>query len=491
MNSTRVRITILIFFILATGCRYHAPPVQVAGAGTPATEFADVPVEAPEAVLLPAYDSASSLYKGLHQAASTLKFYELMHQQPVWVHQGRNSVLADSMTAFIQGIRYYGLLPQHYHAPELATGDDSAPEDNANILRREVLLTDAFLSIAKDLKSGRLPQQEPGGDSLHRALLDEALRSGALRSALESLEPRLSAYRLLKGGLRVLIDTIAPMERALLMAGVTGDTLASHQIARTIEINLERFRQEKALLHERHIFVNIPSFMAYVYDEDSLILESRVIIGKPDHPTPVLSSTIQCFITYPYWHVPRKISVEELLPMIQKDPGYLARNNFDVLDRKGQLLNPDSLHWLEFDQDNFPVSLRQREGTDNSLGIIKFVFDNPYAVYLHDTNARRLFKNRMRALSHGCIRMEKAIDFAHYLVTGDVRLKSPRIEKILLEKMRHNIELQRPISIHVRYVTAEVRGDMLMLYKDLYEKDRILIRDLYETGGAGVGVGGL
>jgi murein L,D-transpeptidase YcbB/YkuD len=132
---------------------------------------------------------------------------------------------------------------------------------------------------------------------------------------------------------------------------------------------------------------------------------------------------------------------------------------------------------------NFPVLLRQREGVDNSLGILKFVFDNPYAVFLHDTNARRLFQNNDRALSHGCIRMEKAIDFAHYLVTGKVGEKSAMVEKFLKQKERHNVDLASPIAIHVRYITAEVKGDQIYVYKDLYKQDRALIESLYHRQG--------
>jgi murein L,D-transpeptidase YcbB/YkuD len=146
-------------------------------------------------------------------------------------------------------------------------------------------------------------------------------------------------------------------------------------------------------------------------------------------------------------------------------------------------VDPDTLDWKNFNINNFPVLLRQREGIDNSLGILKFVFDNPYAVFLHDTNARRLFQNKDRALSHGCIRMEKAIDFAHYLVTGNAGEKSAMVERFLKQKQRHSLDLANPIAIHVRYITAEVKGDQIYVYKDLYKKDRAVIESLYHRQG--------
>jgi len=276
----------------------------------------------------------------------------------------------------------------------------------------------------------------------------------------------------------VLLDTMDRQERAFLLAGVTIDSIAAHKQTQFLEINMERWRWEKFPV-KRYIIINIPAFMARVFAEDTLVLESRVIVGKPDHPTPQLSSNIQCFITYPYWHVPRKIATDELLPMIQRDRGYIARNNFDVLDKRGNLLNPDSVEWEKFTNYNFPVTLRQREGVDNSLGILKFVFDNPFAVFLHDTNARRLFQSKTRAYSHGCVRMEKAVDFAHYLVTGNLQTRSTTLDKLLQEEQRHTVEVANPIDIHVRYFTAEVNGEQRFLYHDFYKKDRALIDSLY------------
>jgi murein L,D-transpeptidase YcbB/YkuD len=212
--------------------------------------------------------------------------------------------------------------------------------------------------------------------------------------------------------------------------------------------------------------------MLHVVQDDSIVFSSRIIVGTTETPTPQISSIIECFTIYPYWHVPRKIAVEEYLPVIQKDTSFIARNNFDILNRKGKVLNPDSIPWSTYHKNYFPVILRQREGEENSLGIVKFLFDNPYAVYLHDTNAKKLFRNSKRAFSHGCIRMERAIDLAHYLVTGSITKKSGVIEKYIKVRERHTVNLKPLMPVYIRYFTAETVNEKLHLYKDIYGKDR-------------------
>jgi L,D-transpeptidase YcbB len=197
-------------------------------------------------------------------------------------------------------------------------------------------------------------------------------------------------------------------------------------------------------------------------------------VGAIESPTPPITSVIECFTIYPYWYVPRKIAAEEYLPVIQKDTSFLTRNNFDVLDRKGRVLNQDSINWLKFHKNYFPVVLRQREGDENSLGIIKFLFDNPYAVYLHDTNAKRLFKSTRRAFSHGCIRMERAIDLAHLLVMGCLKKKSRVVENVLSAKQRQTFNLSVPIPVYIRYFTAEVVEGVFHQYEDIYGRDVIM-----------------
>ena len=319
-------------------------------------------------------------------------------------------------------------------------------------------------------------------DSASVPLLRQVLDGSNLRSALHSMEPPSSQYQSLKVVLKTILDTTELEVRQRILNGETDDSLPVIKIIKSIEINLEKRRLERDFSPGgKYIYVNIPSFMLDVVDGDKSVLKSKVIVGTQTNPTPEITSLVECIVIYPYWHVPRKIAVEEYLPVLQRDTSFLTRNNFDVLDRKGKVLSADSIDWKKFSKNYFPVSLRQHEGKENSLGVVKFVFDNPYAVFLHDTNAKYLFRNRTRAFSHGCIRVEKAVELAHYLFTGDLTKKSKVIDKYIVQEQRQTLSLRQPIPIYLRYFTCEVIDDRLYQYQDIYNKDAAIMLVLYSA----------
>jgi murein L,D-transpeptidase YcbB/YkuD len=140
------------------------------------------------------------------------------------------------------------------------------------------------------------------------------------------------------------------------------------------------------------------------------------------------------------------------------------------------------VQWLRFSANYFPLLLRQREGPDNALGVIKFMFDNPYSVYLHDTNNRELFRRDRRAFSHGCVRVENAIALAHYLVTGKPNFKSKQVDKYLEQKQAHQINLQAPIAIYIRYFTCAYENNVFKEFNDVYGLDNDIEELLCKSG---------
>lgn len=419
-------------------------------------------------------DDLDPVYKGLNRKVTD--FYRRHGYRPVWSGSNGLSRSGDSLVRFISNIRYYGLSPSSYHLEEIIAIPDRGL---TSTLRLDGLLTDAFLSIAKDLMYGRLRPRDNVSDSIAAQLLDSVTTNGGLRRCLSSVETQLEGYRQLKGALKLLLDSLSESGRVTGLENSGGISDSLHARVQRIELDLERWRSEKQSWGSHYIFVNIPAFMLYVISDGAVVMESRVIVGKPETSTPEFTSMVECMVTYPYWHVPRKIAVEEYLPIIQRDTSFLGRNNFDVLDRSGVVVAPDSLEWSTFSRNYFPVSLRQREGAENSMGILKFVFDNPYAVFLHDTNVRRLFGSDIRAFSHGCIRMEKAVELSHYLLTGDVNKRSSLIDRYLSERLRHSIELQASVPIHIRYFTSAVTEGGIVFYEDIYHKNDSLIETLF------------
>ncbi len=466
---------LLVIILLSFG--YQSSIKRSTGASAP-TAFKEQEVLLPSGLPL---DTTDQLYGGLIRRKSVLKFYTSRDNAPVWFDNKKLSVVGDSMVSLIKHIRYYGLMPKDYHWSEIETNKQS--DSQASLLRNDVLLTDAFLSIANDLKYGKLSALVKIGvdDSVQISLLKNVLDSQELKSIVESQEPIFAGYCGLKQALKILLDTLNPEDRAIFLEGIVDESHPLNKKLQLVEINLERWRWESAILGSRYILINIPSFWLEVISNNEVVLDSKVIVGTPQRQTPLLNSLVECFVIYPYWHVPRKIAVEEYLPIIKESTSFITKNNFDVLDQKGNILHPDSVEWKKFTKNYFPVLLRQREGPENSLGVLKFVFDNPYAVFLHDTNTKRLFKNNTRAFSHGCIRMEKAVELAHYLATGELNKRSKIVEDHLRERKRHTVNLNQPIPIHVRYFTSEFKNGTFYQYTDVYERDQRLIQLFYKS----------
>ncbi|HEY0742061.1 MAG TPA: L,D-transpeptidase family protein, partial [Chryseosolibacter sp.] len=376
-------------------------------------------------------DSANVAYQGLARNP-IIRFYSERDGEVFWTSRNKPTAQGDSLIDFIRNVRYYGLTPSNYFLNEIEAlrGELASP---TNIFRFEALLTASYFLIVHDISDGRTSEITPRSDSVAVQLLHETSARGGLVANITLNESTSPGYRSLKQGLKLFIDSLSEHQLTEISNASVATSSEVGSRFKTVEVNLERWRLERKSWGSRYVFVNIPEFTLYMVENDSVVLQSKVIVGTPETQTPELSSLIECFVTYPYWHVPRKIAVEEYLPVIQVDTSFLTRNFFDVLDKKGNVLNKDSIDWSRFSKNYFPVVLRQRHGAENSLGIIKFIFDNPHAVFLHDTNARRLFNSKSRAFSHGCIRMEKAIELAHILVTGAPGRESKYISKFLKE----------------------------------------------------------
>lgn len=143
------------------------------------------------------------------------------------------------------------------------------------------------------------------------------------------------------------------------------------------------------------ILINIPSNTFQYYINDSVAIKSKVITGKPETPTPFnFDSKISHFLSIHIGMQPYTIATKEILPKLKLDSAYLTSANFDMLDRRNNLVDQSTINWKKYSETYFPFRLRQRDGTENTLGVLKFMFSNPYAIYLHDTNSRKIFQQR-------------------------------------------------------------------------------------------------
>jgi murein L,D-transpeptidase YcbB/YkuD len=460
LQAKHILYTVVILSFTLYQCRHitlYQPAAPIVSPASSLSPVSHIPLSIPS-------DTLDSIYDGLTRKRAVASFYRSRHSQSAWYHDEQAAQRRDSLLSFIKETRLYGLSPSRYHLRELYKLTELNSEQSQQ--RYELLLTDAFIRMHQEFKTGTSTVHSWARDSVSILVLENILINGNVAGSLLSQQPDHLSYRALIHSLKYLLDSETADDQ---------DSIKKTNTIQTIAVNLERWRHEGKLWESRYAIVNMPSFTIDVIDKTDTVLSSRVIVGKADHPTPELSSVIECFTLYPYWHVPRKISVEEYLPVMQKDTSFLSKNNFDVLDRKGNVIDPKQVPWMDYHKNNFPVVLRQREGTDNALGLIKFTFDNPYAVYLHDTNAKKLFKNDFRAFSHGCIRMEKAEALAHYLMTGGVMKQSQFVRKYLDTKTRIVINVPEPLPIYVRYLTAQVFDGVLKIYPDIYGSDRAWI----------------
>jgi murein L,D-transpeptidase YcbB/YkuD len=249
---------------------------------------------------------------------------------------------------------------------------------------------------------------------------------------------------------------------------------------RQIEMAMERWRCEPRKPEKVYIWVNLPGFNLRVAEADTIVMESRIICGAPKHQTPLLKSQIQNILVYPYWNVPFKIATKEILPRIKWDTAYLRKQHFDVLDWNNKVVDYRKINWKQYSETHMPYKFRQAIGEDNSLGVMKFNFYNKYDVYIHDTNAKKLFGRTVRCLSHGCMRLEKYFDFATFLIRDDsVHIRTDTLLNYIGLQEQKKFNLRKTPTLYVKYITTEVVDDKLLFYPDMYGKDTMMERILY------------
>ena len=246
-----------------------------------------------------------------------------------------------------------------------------------------------------------------------------------------------------------------------------------------LELNLERWRWLPQDLGRRHILVNIAAFALEVVEEEAVVMDMRVVVGRPYHSTPVFSATVQYIVLNPYWEVPRGITVKEMLPRIKRDPSYFAREKLRVFKGWGseaRKVDPATVNWAAITPAGFPFHLRQDSGALNALGRVKFVFPNKFNVYLHDTPSRELFEKTERDFSHGCIRIQKPIELAVYLLRQDPRWNRDALLRELDKAVDRSVSLPEPIPVHLLYWTAWADGGgTIQFRRDIYGHDASLL----------------
>ena len=449
-------------------------------------------------------------------------FYSERKYAPVWTENGAMHERAKAVIAQLNAADADGLDPSDYAIPKLEA--NAGPEALADF---ELKLTSAVLNYARHAAIGRVHWSRIAHDiyydrpALEPADVLKTLASASdARAALDSYNPQHAAYKALKaklaevrghkGGaapmgygptLKVgMQDTRVPELRERL--GLSGDPtnlvydkaladavkdfqkqkgLAANgaftsatvdamngprndRAADIIAANLERWRWIAHDLGPSHVIVNIPEFMLRVYDNGSLLWQTRIVVGKPGTPTPLLSETMKYITVNPTWNVPPSIVYGEYLPALRQDPTVLARMGLRV----------------SYNRDG-GVHISQPPGAGNALGRIRFNFPNKFLVYQHDTPDKYMFAHEKRAYSHGCMRIQDPDKYAEVLLSIALPKEGYTAERIrrLYGQGEIDFKFPTPIPVHLTYQTAYVdSAGKLVLRDDVYGRDARVIAAL-------------
>lgn len=308
------------------------------------------------------------------------------------------------------------------------------------------------------------------------------LASGTNSSRVKALRRRLAATGDMKDGTisskfdQQVMEGVEKFQarHGLSVDGVVGPrTLETLNIPvdsriRQVLVNLERRRWMPRTLGPDYLLVNIPDFRLTAYQNGKPQMGMPVIVGKPMSQTPIFSDILEYLVLNPYWNVPKSIVKDEIFPKFQEDAAYLEESNFELVDWDEQPMEIAQLTLENIEAGT--IRIRQKPGPDNALGLVKFMFRNDHAIYLHDTPADHLFDASERDFSHGCIRVERPTDLAEYLLNG--KWSREDILHTLERSERRALQLPQAIPVYILYLTAWVAEDGTLQFRDdLYGHD--------------------
>lgn len=347
-------------------------------------------------------------------------------------------------TGLLNALAAYRRIASHGGWPRLPDGPLLRPGDTAPAL---VPLLRQRLRASGDLNAEEIPQNEIDG-SIYTLSLENAVRRFQDRHGLDP------------------DGVIGPRTRSALNESVDSRI-------RTLQLNLDRLRQLPDALGARHVLVNTAGFELFLFQDSQPVFRSPTIVGTRRHPTPSFSDTIEYVVFNPYWNIPRSIAINEIAPQAALDPAYIFREDMQVLAPGGELVNPFSVDWWAAARGDMPYRLRQRPGPQNALGRLKILFPNHFSVYLHDTPARSLFDQRVRAFSHGCVRVARPLELAAQVLGWPVEEVTQKVD----QERREWVTVSTPTPVHVTYLTAWVDPETGTIHfrDDIYGRDRAVL----------------
>ncbi|WP_299290348.1 L,D-transpeptidase family protein [uncultured Mucilaginibacter sp.] len=424
-------------------------------------------------------------------------FYEQHNYEPMFVLQHLPKDELQVVASYYQRAGEHGLDPKLFQFDRISEllkkiGDKNSiktvDEAYQNMAELEILTANSLINYSNAMQFGvispkkiyaRYFTETKRPDSLN---MTHALEVNNLKSFLDSIQPKNPQYLALQKALQ---------------SGETAPGMSKTETERILKVNLERLRWKNKPTEERYVIVNIPDYRLDVMDHDSSVLNMKVCVGEGrnktnqdnlaeyseddkvrDVPftreTPQLNSAINSVQVNPIWNIPQSIASNEIIKEAAEDPYYLSNKNIDVYKGGKKVEDPETINWASVSKDNLPYTFKQQSGGDNSLGKIKFLFPNKSSVYLHDTPAQAPFKQAMRAVSHGCVRLEKPLDLAHVLFGDGGQFEQIKEDMQETDPKARNLSLPKKVPVYITYVTCWAENGKLVYRPDVYGLDIVL-----------------
>ena len=256
--------------------------------------------------------------------------------------------------------------------------------------------------------------------------------------------------------------------------------VSANALVDRLRVNLERLRWVLSERTPRFVAVNIAGYQVYYFDDDKVQWTARAMVGKPYRATPIFRADMTYLVINPDWTVPPGILRNDKLPAIKRDRAYLDKQEMDVVDHSGGVVDPATIDWASVTPKTFPYMLRQRPGPTNALGRIKFIFPNEHFVFLHDTPSRELFTRDERAFSSGCIRVENPFELAELILRSDPKWTRESLERAVADEKSVTVSLPQPLPVLILYLTAVAfdGGKEFTFLRDVYDRDETVLRAL-------------
>jgi murein L,D-transpeptidase YcbB/YkuD len=442
--------------------------------------------------------------KNLNNPQQIAAFYEQNEYDPTFVmdHLGNGDLKA--FAAYLQKAGDHGLDPQIFNAQAYndllnkftnKAAIKTTDETYHAMAELEVMTANIFINYSNALQFGLISPRRIYARYFTKTLrpdsnsIKQVLDVKNMKTYLDSIQPKNPQY--------------IALQKAL-AANTTAPGMSKEETDRIIKVNLERLRWKNKPSESKYVIVNIPDFRLDVIDGGKSSLNMKVCVGegrnkdytnnlveyddsdKTDRPfsreTPQLNSLIYEAQVNPIWNIPQSIVNKELVKHAEDDPYYLDNNNIEVYQNGKKLDDTESIKWGSEDLSKY--DFKQKPGDDNSLGKVKFLFPNKSNVYLHDTPAKAPFKQRMRAVSHGCVRLEKPLDLAHSLF-GDGE-KYEMIKQFMSEDNPKptDVELPKKVPVYITYITCWADENGTLQYRpDVYGLDIVLFAHMQKFLG--------